>query len=169
MLFTKIAPIQYAAANATTITGSIFNTSIRIPQRRWRPIAAGGESGEVAPDPKDGNQLFGGTVGRFDLTTMQDSNVDPTLDSPGAWRRTWTLPLTFSPRDPRVLYFSRQVLFQTTNGGESWKKISPDLTRENPGDPPNLDPATLADNLHNGPRRGVIYAIAPSPLADGTA
>ncbi len=138
-----------------------------ITLRDWRPIAAGGESGEIAPDPKDGNVLFGGTVGRFDQTTMQDLSVDPTLDSPGAWRRTWTLPLTFSPRDPRVLYFSRQVLFQTTNGGESWEAISPDLTRENPGDPPNLDPATRADNLHNGPRRGVIYTIAPSPLTDG--
>ena len=137
-----------------------------ITLRDWRPIAAGGENGEIAPDPTDANVLFGGSVGRYDLTTMQDLNVDPALGSPGPWRRTWTLPLTFSPRDPHRLYFSHQVLFETTNGGDSWEPISPDLTRESPGDPPNLDPATLADNLHRGPRRGVIYSIAPSPVAD---
>jgi photosystem II stability/assembly factor-like uncharacterized protein len=136
-----------------------------ITLRDWRPIAVGGESGEIAPDPEDPNVLFGGTVGRYDRTTMQELNVDPTLNSPGAWRKTWTLPLTFSPRDPRRLYFSHQVLFETRNGGDSWESISPDLTREDPGAPPNLDTATAADNLHYGPRRGVIYAIAPSPVA----
>jgi photosystem II stability/assembly factor-like uncharacterized protein len=137
-----------------------------ITLRDWRPIAAGGESGEIAPDPKDPNVLFGGTVGRFDQATLQDLNVDPTLNSSGAWRKTWTLPLTFSPKDPGRLYFSHQVLFESKNGGDSWEPISPDLTRESPGDLPNLDPATLADNLHNGPRRGVIYAIAPSPVVN---
>jgi photosystem II stability/assembly factor-like uncharacterized protein len=156
----------YGAQQDSGAVASPSRTDYRgITLRDWRPIAVGGESGEIAPDPEDPNVLFGGTVGRYDRTTMQELNVDPTLNSPGAWRKTWTLPLTFSPRDPRRLYFSHQVLFETKNGGDSWESISPDLTREDPGDPPNLDAATATDNLHNGHRRGVIYAIAPSPVA----
>src|SRR4029079_1131160 len=50
--------------------------------------------------------------------------------------------------------------------GEHWTVISPDPTREDPGVPANLDPPTVADNERRGPRRGVIYAIAPSRVAD---
>jgi photosystem II stability/assembly factor-like uncharacterized protein len=135
--------------------------------RDWRPIAAGGENGYIAPDPSDVNVLFGGTVGRFDWRTLQEQDVDPTLAEPGDYRQTWTLPLTFSPRDPHALYNSNQFLFKTTDAGRHWEKISPDLTREAPGTPANLDPATAADTAVKAPRRGVIYAVAPSPLKDG--
>lgn len=79
------------------------------------------------------------------------------------WRATWPLPLAFSPADPHKLYFSHQVLFRTTNGGQSWDQVSPDLTREDPGVPSNLDPITAKFGL-DSPRKGVIYSIAPSPL-----
>ena len=72
----------------------------------------------------------------------------------------------FSPRDPHVLYFSSQVLFRTADDGNSWQAISPDLTREDPGVPSNLDPSTAADGP-KGKRRGVIYTIAPSPVESG--
>src|SRR6185436_7910813 len=55
----------------------------------------------------------------------------------------------------------------TDDGGEHWKVISPDLTREDPGTPANLDPPTAANKPGPGTRFGVIYAIAPSRLADG--
>jgi photosystem II stability/assembly factor-like uncharacterized protein len=138
-----------------------------ISDRDWRPIAVGGENGYIAPDPRDANVLFGGTVGRFDQTTLQEQEIDPTLAFPGEYRHTWTLPLVFSPRNPNTLYFANQILFRTTDGGQRWTKISPDLTREDPGVPATLDPATAADSPVRGPRRGVIYTIAPSPLRDG--
>ena len=62
---------------------------------------------------------------------------------------------------------NNQRLYRTADRGEHWEPISPDLTRENPGVPANLDAVTAADNQGQGPRRGVIYAIAPSPAADG--
>ncbi|HEY3202866.1 MAG TPA: hypothetical protein VGL03_04300, partial [Thermoanaerobaculia bacterium] len=138
-----------------------------ITLRDWRPIAAGGENGYIAPDPSDPNVLFGGTVGRFDLRTLQEKDVDPTLAYPGDYRSTWTLPLVISPRDPRAIYYSNQFLFKSTDAGQHWEKISPDLTHEDPGIPGNLDPATAEDTPVRGPRRGVIYAIALSPLRDG--
>jgi photosystem II stability/assembly factor-like uncharacterized protein len=134
----------------------------------FREVTAGGESDEIAPDPRDPETLFGGRVERLDLRTGQTRLVDPTLahPAPEPYRHTWTLPLVFSRRDPRVLYFSNQRLFRTADGGEHWAVISPDLTREDPGAPANLDAATAADNPQTGPRRGVIYSIAPSRLAD---
>ena len=65
-----------------------------------------------------------------------------------------------------MLYFAHQQLFRTADRGRSWSAISPDLTREDAGVPPNLDPATAAWDGGTGPRRGVIYAIAPSRVAD---
>jgi len=132
----------------------------------FRETTAGGESDNLAPDPKDPDILFGGRVDRLDLRTGQTRSVDPTLAYPDLYREAWTLPLIFSPRDPHVLYFARQRLFRTADGGEHWTAISPDLSRENPGTPANLDPATAANNPGTGPRLGVIYAIAPSRLAD---
>ncbi len=136
----------------------------------WRPIEAGGESEYIAPDPLHPNILYGGSehtkVTRFNLVTGEDRNIPPPLAYPGAWRYTWTLPLVFSPVDPHRLYFGSQKLFETDDGGKTWKIISPDLTRRHPGIPPNLDPATARDTS-NGNRRGVIYTIAPSPLDPG--
>jgi len=143
------------------------NTHDGINLTEFREVTAGGESDNIAPDPKDPNVIFGGRVDRLDLRTGQTRSVAPTLAYPDLYRDVWTLPLTFSPRDPRVLYFSHQRLFRTEDGGEHWTVISPDLTREDPGTPANLDPATAANHLQIGPRRGVIYAIAPSRLADG--
>jgi len=98
---------------------------------------------------------------------MQTQSVDPTLAEPGEYRATWTLPLVFSRRDPRVLYFANQRLFRTEDGGRHWTAISPDLTREDPGVPATLDPATAVTAPRPGPSRGVIYAVAPSRVADG--
>jgi photosystem II stability/assembly factor-like uncharacterized protein len=132
----------------------------------WRPIAAGDENGYIAPDPENPEVIYGGFVTRQDLDNEQIELMPPTLAHPGNYRRTWTLPLVFSPLDPRVLYFGSQVLFRTVDGGNSWQVISPDLTREDPGAPPNLDAPTIA-NAGKEKRRGVIYTLAPSYVRKG--
>jgi photosystem II stability/assembly factor-like uncharacterized protein len=131
----------------------------------WRPIDAGGENGYIAPDPLNPGVVFGGTVARQDFNDEQVQEMPPTLAHPGKYRSTWTLPLVFSSIDPHVLYFGSQVLFRTTDGGSSWQVISPDLTRGDPGVPPNLDAATAADS--KGRPHGVIYTIGPSPVRAG--
>jgi photosystem II stability/assembly factor-like uncharacterized protein len=138
-----------------------------ITMMQFHEMTAGGESDNIAPDPDDPNLIFGGRVDKLDLRTQQARHVDPTLALPDLYRGTWTLPLTFSPRNPHILYFANQHLFRTSDRGEHWEPISPDLTRANPAVPKTLDAPTIADNLGQGPRRGVIYAIAPSPLVDG--
>ncbi len=135
-----------------------------IGQFDWQPIDAGGESGSIAPDPKDDGRVFGGTALDEDIDDGAERTVDPTLAYPETlWRSTWTLPIVWSPADPETLYASHQQIFRSRDRGRSWQKISPDLTRPDPGVPRNLDASTAADNLGIS-RRGVVYAIAPSPL-----
>jgi photosystem II stability/assembly factor-like uncharacterized protein len=138
-----------------------------ISNRDWEPACAGGESGYTAPDPLHPNILFGGTVTKCNVVTGEVTNVSPERTMTVPARHTWTLPLVFSEADPHALYFSNQFLFKTTNGGESWTQISQDMTREDPGVPPNLDEAAAAD-APKDKRRGVIYSIAPSPLKAST-
>ena len=134
-----------------------------ITMRDWEPLCAGGESGYTAPDPLNSDMVYGGTVEKCNVQTGKVDRISPEVDLPTPARHTWTLPLVFSPADPHALYFSDQYLFKTTDGGQHWTRISEDMTRENPGVPPNLDAATAAD-APESPRRGVIYSIAPSPL-----
>src|SRR5262249_52838086 len=78
----------------------------------------------------------------------------------GKYRFDRTAPILFSPADPHVLYFAAQVLFKTSDGGLHWEVVSPDLTREDPGVPPNLG---IYAEQAKGDHRGVIYSIGPSP------
>ena len=135
-----------------------------ITMRDWEPLCAGGEAGFTAPDPLNPDIVFGGTVEKCNVQTNRIERISPEVDLPTPARHTWTLPLVFSPVDQHALYFSDQYLFKTTDGGEHWTRISDDMTRENPGVPPNLDAATAADAPPQSKRLGVIYSIAPSPV-----
>jgi photosystem II stability/assembly factor-like uncharacterized protein len=135
-----------------------------ISNRDWEGLCAGGEAGYTAPDPLHPEILFGGTVSRCNVLTGENKNVSPERGAtPGQYRHAWTQPLVFSKADPHALYYANHFLYKTTNGGESWTQVSQDMTREDPGVPPNLNEAAAAD-APTDKRRGVIYTIAPSPL-----
>lgn len=138
----------------------------------------GGESGYVAVDPRDSNVFYAGSYGgfltRFDRRTDQARNINAWPDNPMGHpaidlrhRFQWTFPIMTTPRDPRVVYAGSQYVLKTTNGGQSWRRISPDLTY--------ADPATLGDS--GGPITkdqtsieyfATVFAIAPSPRNDDT-
>jgi photosystem II stability/assembly factor-like uncharacterized protein len=110
-----------------------------ITVRDWEETA-GSESGWVQPHPKDSNIVFGGNYGgylsRLDHRTGQNRNVSVWPDNPMGWgaegmryRFQWNFPILFSPHDPNTLYTAGNLLFKTTNEGQSWQIISPDLTR----------------------------------------
>ncbi len=138
-----------------------------VTMMQFHEITAGGESDEIAPDPGHPNIIYGGRVERLNRHTGQTRSIPPTLAFPAHYRGTWTLPLTFSRRGPKTLYFANQRLFATTDGGLHWRPISPDLTRKHPSVPANVGTITASDSPVKGPRRGVIYSIAPSPKDAG--
>ncbi|HEX5604669.1 MAG TPA: hypothetical protein VFX63_19045, partial [Pyrinomonadaceae bacterium] len=129
--------------------------------RDWRTVGVE-EYGYVAPDPLHPNLIYGGKATRFDTTTGQVQNVAPEILRSGKYRFLRTAPILFSPADPRVLYLAGNVLFKTMNGGSSWDIISPDLSREKPEVPQSIG-VFRRPEMATQPRRGVIYAVAPSP------
>ncbi len=132
-----------------------------VTYREWHPVGVI-EYGYVAPDPLDTDIIYGGgrsEVSKFHWSTGQVQNVTPIpLRSP-KFRTDRTEPTMFSPIDPHTLYFASNVLFKTTDGGNTWETISTDLTRENPG-----VPASVGSLIPKGAdkQRGAIYALAPS-------
>jgi photosystem II stability/assembly factor-like uncharacterized protein len=112
-----------------------------IDRPSWYAVG-GGESGYIAPDPRDPEIVYAGSYGgqitRYDHRTQQTKNVTPWPINPiGAaaadqkYRFQWTEPIVFSPHDAKTLYFAAQVLFRSADEGMSWQIISPDLTRNN--------------------------------------
>ncbi|MEM0925259.1 MAG: glycosyl hydrolase, partial [Planctomycetota bacterium] len=113
-----------------------------ITESDWESTA-GGESGHIAPKPDDPEIVYGGSYGGF-LTrvnhrTGETRAVNVWPDNPigrGAgdlkYRFQWNYPIFFSPHDPDTLYTAAQVLFKSTDEGQSWTPISPDLTRNDP-------------------------------------
>ncbi len=97
-----------------------------ITMEQFHEVTAGGESDMIAPDPKDPHIVYGGRVEKLDTRTQQTRDVDPTLAYPALhFRGAWTLPLTFSKRDTKTLYFANQRLFRTSDGGEHWAADQP--------------------------------------------
>jgi len=127
--------------------------------REFHPVGVE-EYGYVAPDPLHPGVIYGGKLTRYDEATGQTQNVGPVPLRGAKDRFDRTAPVVFSPADPHVLFFASQVLWKTSNGGETWEAVSPDLTREDPGRPANLGRLADSDTARH---RGVIYSIAPSP------
>ncbi len=129
--------------------------------REWHPVGVI-EYGYVAPDPLDPDIIYGGgrsEVSKFHWSTGQVQNVTPIPLRSSKYRTDRSEPTMFSPIDPHTLYFASNILFKTTDGGNSWQTISSDLTRDNPG-----VPASVGTLIPKGAekQRGVIYALAPS-------
>jgi len=137
-----------------------------ISERDWEPIGAGGESGYTAGDPLHPGIVYGGNGTRYDLERNRpvSGTTAPKMPAGETGRGDWTEPLVLSLADPRALYFGNQYLFKTVDGAQTWSQISGDLTRADAGVPANLD-ATAAAAVDRNGKRGVIYTIAPSPLA----
>ncbi len=147
-----------------------------IGARDWYPVG-GGESGYILPDPLDPRIVYAGSyfgiLTRFDLRTAEVQDIslwpDDTDGQPAAglkYRFTWTMPLAFSPQDPHTLYFAAQYLFATQNGGMSWRRISPDLTRNDKNKQQSSGGPITQDNA-SAEYYDLIYTIAPSPRRAG--
>lgn len=134
----------------------------QISFRDWIGIGAD-EYAYVAPDPLNPDIVYGGRVVRHNLRTGQTQNVAPEALRSGDYRILRTMPLMFHPADPHTLFFATNVLWKTRTGGDSWEVISPDLSHPQPDIPPSIGDFASPD-LQDMDRRGVLYALAPSPL-----
>ena len=130
--------------------------------RDWHPVGVE-EYGNAVPDPLDPDIIYGGKVTRYDRRTGQVQNVGPKPVRTADFRVLRTAPLAFSAIDPHTLYFAGNTLWKTRNDGQNWQQISPDLTRKTWPVPESVGKYRNAPTAQPT-QRGVIYAIAPSPL-----
>jgi len=135
--------------------------------------AGGGESGYIAPDPRDPRVIYagagGGMVTRFDRRgNQQDITVWPE-DAAGhgagdlKYRQGWTQPIVISPHDPNVLYTTAERVFKTTDEGKSWTAISPDLTRNDKSKQVSSGGPLTQDNT-SVEYYDTVFTIAESPV-----
>jgi photosystem II stability/assembly factor-like uncharacterized protein len=148
---------QQESGSAATQSRSDYG---EITFREWN-LPGVFEYGYIAVDPLDSNIVYGAKLTRTNQALGEVADIAPEPVRRGEYRYNRTLPVVFSPLDPRALYFAANVLFKTTDQGRSWRIISPDLSRESYEVPPNLGPFSAGDP-ENGHHRGTIYAVAPS-------
>ena len=141
----------------------------------WQAGIGGCESGFTLPDLKDPNIIwascYGNTVTRFDNRLGRARSVSPwihTLDSEPnkvKYRAHWTPPLAIDPFDTKTVYYGTQFIHKTSNEGQSWSVISPDLSTNDPTRVVSSG-GVVGDNL--GQFYGcVVFAIAPSKIQRG--
>jgi photosystem II stability/assembly factor-like uncharacterized protein len=172
------------------------NSSLRVPSDTvgggigWNDcqIAGTGESGFIAVDPRDPDIVYVGAVGsapggqgslqRADLHSGQIRMINVWPEAYGGdigprdlrYRFPWTFPILFSPHDPEILYTAGNVVFRSTDEGQNWEAISPDLTRNDAsklgpsGGPITYDTSgaehycTLASLRESSREPGVLWA-----------
>ena len=177
MITTKHVPYHVCGAqqdNSTLCVPSTNGLAGRGGQRQVEPFypVGGNEDGYIAPDPKDTDVFFSGSnngsfITRLNRRTGELREVNPyprffsgENSASVVERWQWTFPIIFSPVDPNILYTSSQHVWKTTNQGQTWDKISGDLTRH--------DPKTMQDSggpiTHdmNSPEiYATVFSLAP--------
>ncbi len=160
------------------LTGGFFGAGI--PRGMWHGVG-GGESGFATPDPEDPNIVWssasgfgslGGIVVRYSEEARQFRQVEVWPESSVGWpaeglryRFQWVFPLLISPHDRNTIYVGSQHVHRTTNGGQSWEEISPDLSTNNRGRM-GISGGLTPDNI-GVEYCCVVYAIDESPVEPG--
>ena len=157
------------------------NSTIAIPSEGWGHMnelgewgydVGGGESGYITSHPDNPNIFYAGSQGalltRKDVNTGQTRDIqvyprffsgEPASSLPERWQ--WTYPIVFSPKDANILFTCSQHVWRTTNDGQSWEKISPDLTYADP-ETLGLTGGEITKDM-NGPEiYATVFALAPS-------
>jgi photosystem II stability/assembly factor-like uncharacterized protein len=166
--------IYGAQQDNSTVRIASRTTTGSIGDRDWYDVG-GGESGWIAPDPRDSEIVYAGSYGnlitRQDKHTGQTRNINPWPDNPmgyGAdtlqYRFQWSFPIVFSPHDPKTLYIGGQVLMKTTNEGQSWETISGDLTRNDKAKQLSSGGLITQDNT-SVEYYDTIFTVMESPVA----
>jgi photosystem II stability/assembly factor-like uncharacterized protein len=135
-----------------------------ISNRDWFSIG-GFEFCYIAPDPLDPHIVYSGgwygSVVRFDKRTGQITHVFVRTPKDHASQMP---PLLFSPENPHALYLGTQYVMETLNGGQSWERISPDLTK---GAAPATEGSAAKGQHPRFERPSAITALAASPRREG--
>lgn len=141
-----------------------------ITNQDWK-MSYGGDGFYSFKHPADGDIIYseyqGGEIIRYDTKTGQAKSIKPYPDDGEPdFRFNWNAPIHLSPNNPERMYFGCQYLLKTEDRGESWQKISPDLTTNDPGKQRQKQSGGLSIDNSTAENNTTIYTIAESPLEE---
>ncbi len=141
-----------------------------ITNGRWENLY-GGDGFWVYPDPTDANYTYaesqGGAIGRVNRHTLVQRDIQPKAGYHEKLRFNWNAPVALSAHDPARLYLGSQFLFMTRDHGQSWARISPDLTTNDPQKQRQEESGGITVDNSAAEMHTTIYTISESPAEAG--
>jgi photosystem II stability/assembly factor-like uncharacterized protein len=138
-----------------------------ITNGRWENIF-GGDGFWVFPDPADPNYVYaesqGGYIGRVNRFTLEGRPIKPQQNyGEGKLRFNWNTPIHLSPNEKGTIYIGAQFLFRSRDHGQSWERISPDLTTNDPEKQKQEESGGVTVDNSDAETHTTIYSISESP------
>jgi photosystem II stability/assembly factor-like uncharacterized protein len=137
-----------------------------ITNSRWENMY-GGDGFWMFPDPTDHDYIYaeaqGGTIGRVNRITHQYRDIQPKPNYKEKLRWNWNTPIALSPNDKDTLYIGSQFLFRTRDHGQTWDRISPDLTTNDPQKQLQEQSGGITVDNSAAEMHTTIYSISESP------
>jgi len=137
-----------------------------ITNSRWENMY-GGDGFWMFPDPADDDYIYaeaqGGTIGRVNRRTHELRNIQPTAHYKEKLRWNWNTPIALSPNEKGTIYIGAQFLFRTRDHGQTWDRISPDLTTNDPEKQKQEQSGGVTIDNSAAETHTTIYSISESP------
>ncbi len=131
----------------------------------------GGDGFDAMPVPGDSRYCYaqsqGGSLRRFDVTTGWNKNIRPVADGNEKLRFNWNAALAQDPFDSNTIYFGSQYVHKSTDRGDTWTKISPDLTTNDPEKQKQDQSGGISPEATGAENHCTVITISPSPLSKG--
>ncbi len=146
-----------------------------ITSSRWENMY-GGDGFWMFADPSDPNYVFaeyqGGSIARINMRTHETRDIQPKLGADDLRRYTklrfnWNTPIALSPHEPGTVYIGSQFLLRSRDHGQSWDRISPDLTTNDPQKQKQEQSGGVTVDNSSAEMHTTIYSISESPLQAG--
>lgn len=129
----------------------------------------GGDGFDAMPVPGDSRYCYaqsqGGSLRRFDVTTGWNKSIRPVADGNEKLRFNWNAALAQDPFDNNTIYFGSQYVHKSTDRGETWTKISPDLTTNDPEKQKQDQSGGITKEATGAENHCTVITIAPSPIS----
>jgi photosystem II stability/assembly factor-like uncharacterized protein len=137
-----------------------------VQNKHWRSVY-GGDGFWVFEDPSDADYVYaeyqGGNLARINRRTLETRDIKPLPRAGEKFRFNWNAPVHVSPTQKGTIYFGSQFLFRSRDRGDSWERISPDLTTNDPAKQKQEESGGLTVDNSDAETHTTIYAISESP------
>jgi photosystem II stability/assembly factor-like uncharacterized protein len=141
-----------------------------ITNSRWENLY-GGDGFWVLPDPSSPDHVYaeyqGGNIAWINRKTLEQKAIQPKPGYKEKLRFNWNAPMALSPHDREVLYLGSQYLHRTRDHGNTWERISPDLSTNNPAKQQQEKSGGITVDNSSAEMHTTLYSISESPLAKG--